>query len=537
MIKGSDLSLKNNHNDRYQKIVYQFNDNQVDYSEYRPIYELIDSFAFSTPHKVAIRCAEELITYLELYEKSNKLARYLRDLGVTRDVLVGVLLERSITMVVSILAVWKAGGAYVPIHTKYPEERINTILRDARPLVLITKREIIDWKNEGKYFLNESTIRHFIFCEDDISYKYSGKKIDYINNMSDLCYVIYTSGSEGMPKGVMIEHLGMTNHMLAMASELNLDHESIVAQNASHCFDISVWQFFNALIVGGQTNIYADKIALRPKKFLGDIVSEGVNVLQVVPSYLSVILDNCNVIPDGIKNLKYLVVTGEKVPFQLVEKWFQRFPEVKVVNAYGPAEVSDDVTLYIMDKAPDVNQIPIGKPIQNLNVYIVDENMKLCEIGEKGEIYVSGIGVGRGYLNDPVKTEASFMKDLFKNIEFNRMYKTGDYGYWTEEGILEYSGRIDNMFKIRGFRIELEEIESAMLMFKGIKGAAVSVREESLSETYMCAYFTSENEIDINSLREFLSRRLPDYMIPRHFEQRDFLPLNNNGKISRSELM
>ena len=537
LIKVSDLLLEKNCSDHYQKIVYEFNDNQVDYSEYRPIYELIDSFAFTTPHKVAIRYAGESITYLDLYEQSNRLAWYLRDLGVTKDVLVGVLLDRSITMAVSILAVWKAGGAYVPIHTKYPKERIQTILRDSKPLVLMTKREVVDSKDGQGYFLDQPSVRHIIFSEDKISGKYPSKKIDYINSMSDLCYVIYTSGSEGVPKGAMIEHIGMTNHMLAMASELNLDNESIIAQNASHCFDVSVWQFFNALIVGGQTNIYSDGTALRPKKLLRDIVSEGVNILQVVPSYLSVILDNCDVVPAGLKNLKYLIVTGEKVPSQLVEKWFQILPKVKVVNAYGPAEVSDDVTLHIMDKMPNGNQIPIGKPIQNLNVYIVDKNMKLCKIGEKGEICVSGIGVGRGYLNDPVKTKGSFTIDLFKNIKFNRMYKTGDYGYWTKDGILEYSGRIDNMFKIRGFRIELEEIESVMLMFEGIKVAAVIVKEESSSETYMCAYFTSDNEIDVNKLREFLSKKLPNYMIPRHFERRYSIPLNDNGKIFRSELM
>lgn len=536
MIKKRNLFSELNYSDYYQKIVYEFNNNQVDYSEYRPIYELIDSFAFITPHKVAIRHAGKSITYLELYEESNRLAWYLRDLGVTKDVLVGVLLDRSIIMAVSILAVWKAGGAYVPIHTRYPKERIETILRDSKPLVLMTMRKVIELKDEYKDFLNLSSVKHVVFYEDNILRKYPSKKINYVNSMSDLCYVIYTSGSEGVPKGAMIEHIGMTNHMLAMASELNLDNQSIIAQNASHCFDISVWQFFNALIVGGQTNIYSDGIALRPKKFLKDIVSEGVNILQVVPSYLSVILDNCNVIPVGLKNLKYLIVTGEIVPSQLVKKWFQILPEVRVVNAYGPAEVSDDVTLHIMDKMPNENQIPIGKPIQNLNVYIVNENMKLCKIGEKGEICVSGIGVGRGYLNDSVKTKTSFTIDIFKNIKFNRMYKTGDYGYWTKDGVLEYCGRIDNMFKIRGFRIELEEVESVMLMFEGIKGATVSVKEESSSETYMCAYFTSDNEVDVNKLREFMSKKLPNYMIPRYFEQRYSIPLNENGKIFRRKL-
>lgn len=510
---------------------------QVDYTEYRPVYEMIDAFALKTPHKISIRHGGETITYLELYEQSNRLARYLRDLGVTKDVLVGVLLDRSITMAVSILAVWKAGGAYVPIDPKYPMERIKTIVSDANPLVLMTHKEVMAAKDEQGYFLDPTNVKQVVFPAEDIPSKYSTEQVDYGIGMSDLCYVIYTSGSEGKPKGAMIEHLGMTNHMIAMAAELGLTEESVIAQNASHCFDISVWQFFNALLVGGQTNIYSDGIALRPKKFLRDIVSEGITILQVVPSYLSVILEHCDVASAGLKHLKYLIVTGEKVPAQLIEKWFQLYPEVKVVNAYGPAEVSDDVTLHIMSKMPDGNQIPVGKPIQNLNVYIVDENMKLCEVGEKGEICVSGIGVGRGYLNDPIKTKRSYTTDSFLPAQSHRMYKTGDYGYWTADGILEYCGRIDNMVKIRGFRIELEEVESVLLQFEGIKNAVVITKEESPSVTYMCAYFTADHAIRVTQLRAFLSSKLPGYMVPRHLKQREALPLNDNGKILRGELM
>ncbi|MCP4216181.1 MAG: amino acid adenylation domain-containing protein, partial [bacterium] len=413
-------------------------------------------------------------------------------------------------MVTAILAIWKAGGAYIPLDDKYPVQRIADILTDSGSNALIALDKHILPGLTAQY---TGPLLALDKLENEIAKQESSNPNLNIDT-ADLAYVIYTSGSTGKPKGAMVEHRGMMNHMWAKINDLQLSPQSIIAQNASHCFDISIWQFFAALSVGGTTVIYPDKVTYEPRQFIQRVTEGGITILEVVPSYLSALLDSLDQSPVDLKHLRYLLVTGETVKPTLVKKWFEKYPDIKMMNAYGPTEASDDITHYLMDRNPQKEQIPIGYPLQNLNLYIVDRNMNLCPTGVKGEICVSGIGVGRGYLKNEEKTRAVFLEDPFREERGIRMYKTGDLGRWAPEGYIDFFGRIDHQVKIRGFRIELGEIEAGLMKHKDIKETVVTVNTTDTGETFLCAYYISEIEFSVSQLRKNLSSNLPDYMIP-----------------------
>ena len=319
------------------------------------------------------------------------------------------MLERSPEMVESILGVWKAGGAYIPIDSDYPVERIMGILKDSGTRILISDSRLTASLLEGDY---EGIL---IQMDEDLSKinNYCPANLNRKVGPGNLAYVIYTSGSTGKPKGVMIEHPGMLNHIMAKVKELHINADSVIVQNASHCFDISVWQFFVGLCCGGKTVIYPNGIAMNPRKLVSRAILDQATILEVVPSLLGAMLDYLEESKQRFKALSHMVVTGEAVKTNLVKRWFEICPGIPMVNAYGPTEASDDITHYMMDKYPGDMNIPIGKPLPNLNIYIVDPTMHLCPVGVKGEIVVSGVGVGRGYLNDEAKTGKAFMDDPF----------------------------------------------------------------------------------------------------------------------------
>ncbi|KAA1238753.1 amino acid adenylation domain-containing protein, partial [Aquimarina sp. RZ0] len=275
--------------------------------------------------------------------------------------------------------------------------------------------------------------------------------LDRVSSPENLAYIIYTSGSTGNPKGAMIEHAGMLNHLLVMVDEFHMDSATRIGFTAPFTFDISVWQMLSSLLCGGTVVVYRETIIQEASIFLESISDDGINLLQLVPSYLSTLLDIS--LNKGLEGLTYLLVTGESLHRSLLDKWFERFPNVPLSNAYGPAEASDDVSFCTMTKIPSTESIPIGKPISNMRLYIVNSSDGLCPIGVAGELWVSGIGVGRGYLNDPQKTVLQFIADPFKEGE--RLYKTGDLARWLPDGNLEFIGRKDEQVKIRGYRIEL----------------------------------------------------------------------------------
>jgi amino acid adenylation domain-containing protein len=525
-----------------ERLLHDFNDNNADFPRQRSIFHFIEDHARQTPHRTALVCpqpgaAHTHVAYGELNQRANRLAWALLDAGVRKDQPVGILMQRSPQMVESILAVWKAGGAYIPIDTHYPAQRINQILKDSGCKVCIAQSPYVVAQ------LAEEFQGQLISLDRDstnIAAK-SGCNLDLELDMDGLAYIIYTSGSTGKPKGAMIEHIGMMNHIQAKINHLRLTSDSIVAQNATHTFDISVWQFFVALVPGGKTVIYTNESVMAPARFMQQLVQHQVSILEVVPSYLSIMLDTLVDTPHLHLSLYYLMVTGEEIKPHLVEKWFAAYPHIKVVNAYGPTEASDDITHFIMDRLPETERIPIGQPLQNFNIYIVDRQMQLCPIGVNGEICVAGIGVGRGYLKDEEKTKQVFMSDPFNKDQEVRLYKTGDLGRWLPDGTIDFLGRIDHQVKIRGFRIECGEIENTLLNHDHINEAVVMAKVDQNKNKYLAAYLVAsarkeEEGLDIDLIRNHLAEVLPDYMIPAYFITLDRFPLTAGGKIDKKAL-
>ncbi|MBB5624256.1 amino acid adenylation domain-containing protein [Pedobacter cryoconitis] len=500
------------------KLINEFNTSAPGYPLDKTFIELFEEQAANTPDHIAVIFNHTALTYRELNETVNQFGNYLlQTYELKADDLVGLKLERSEWVLIAILGVFKSGAAYVPIDPDYPQERVNYITTNANCKLLIDAEELSRFANEQFKFSKNNRVK--------------------VNAPGDLAYVIYTSGSTGSPKGSMIEHAGMLNHLFAMKELLAMDSNSKIVQNASYTFDISVWQFLNALIIGGTTIIYDRETILNPALFIENLIAVQATILQVVPSYLKTVLD---LIAEGktpdLSAIKYLSVTGEAVSQPLLKKWFEVFPEIKVLNAYGPAEASDDVTLHIMDKAPAEMTVPVGRPIQNMNVYILDKLDKLCPIGVAGEICVSGIGVGRGYLNDAKRTTENFVIDPFHTEKSVRMYRTGDTGRWLADGNVEFIGRKDDQVKIRGHRIELGEIEKAVQQYSGIEEVVVIAKKEPTGENNLVAYLISNKNVLMEEIRGYLLSRLPVYMVPAYFVQLDKLPLSANGKVDKKAL-
>jgi amino acid adenylation domain-containing protein len=538
-LRVSDISFLGAEEKR--QLLEDFNNNRAEFSRDRTIHHFIEDRAEKTPDASAIAFDNEEITYRYLNSRANRLAGRLQEKGVKEDGTVGILMDRSPRMVESILAVWKAGGAYIPIDPAYPHQRVLEILNDSHTRVLITLSLQIDPRLEAS--CKARVIKLNEFHQDARTGNNAGVSAGEMN-IGSLAYVIYTSGSTGKPKGAMVEHIGMMNHMSAKVHDLQLTGKSIVVQNASHTFDISVWQFFAVLTLGGKTIICSDELVFDPERFIDRLIRCRVTILEVVPSYLSVMLEFLRLKPRKLETLRYLLVTGETVKPGLVRTWFETYPDIPMVNAYGPTEASDDITHFIMNNAPGGERIAIGKPIRNLDIYIVDKNMNLCPVGVKGEIWVSGVGVGRGYLNDHARTREVFTRDPFNHTTGVRLYKTGDLGRWLADGTIEFFGRIDHQVKIRGFRIELGEIECQLSAHPGVKEAVVIVKDstgaggndDTGNEKYLCAFLVPAAALEVSEVRAFLAQRLPDYMVPDQLVQLKHIPLTPNGKIDRKAL-
>ncbi|WP_166922948.1 non-ribosomal peptide synthetase [Flavobacterium poyangense] len=378
---------------------------------------------------------------------------------------------------------------------------------------------------------------------DKRSLKKSNVTYSDLSKLDDAAYIIYTSGSTGEPKGAILHHLGMMNHIYAKIDDLEITSASIVAQNASQGFDISIWQFFAALVQGGSIVIYDDDTITNPEYLLYDLTSDKVSILEVVPSYLSLLYNSAkNNDFKELQYLKYLLVTGETVHHALISNWFEAFPNIPIVNAYGPTETSDDITHYIMKDCPQGPNILIGKTLQNFRIYIIDDSFKQVPIGVRGEIVVSGIGVGYGYLNNPQKTSQVFLDDPFQSLKVP-MYRTGDVGRYLPDGNIEFFGRSDFQVKINGRRIELGEIENKILQIADIKEAVV-ILNKNKEQNYLVAFVVLNNSVtneeiegETEKIRRRLAQSVPDYMVPSKLFIMQSLPVTSNGKIDRNQLL
>ncbi|WP_291571169.1 non-ribosomal peptide synthetase [Clostridium sp. UBA4548] len=503
------------------KILYEFNDTKADYPKDKTIHELFEEQVQKTPDNIALVFEENRLTYRELNERANSLARLLRMKGVKADSIVGIMVERSLEMIVGIMGILKAGGAYLPIDPNYPKERIEYMLKDSESKILLSESTLV----ETLEFDGES-----INLYDETLFNKSSSNLEKINECSNLAYVIYTSGTTGNPKGVMIEHRTLNNYIEYAKVNYFIEENMHMPLYTSISFDLTVTSIFTPLISGGSIIIYENlEIDKLTKKVFG---GERQSVIKVTPAHLSLLIE----MKDVNRSINRLIVGGEDLAEKLSKSVSELFDnKVDIINEYGPTEATVGCIVHKYNcKNNYRNSVLIGKPINNTQIYIVDSNIKLLPIGVSGEIYISGEGLARGYLNKPELTAEKFVDNPFE--PGTKMYKTGDLARWLPDGNIEFLGRIDNQVKIRGFRIELGEIENRLLQHENIKEAAVLVKENKDSEKYICAYVVSDKTIQQLNLKGHLRETLPEYMVPAYFVKLEKMPLTTNGKLDRRAL-
>ena len=471
------------------------------------VHQLFEERVREHPDRVAAVCDGVAWTYDELNRRANQIAHALRERGVDTEAVVGVHSERHLEWLASVLAVFKAGGVYLPVEPQFPQARIDAMLSRSGCHILLRD-------------------------DDPVPDHYPTTDLGLPVRADQLAYVYFTSGSTGEPKGAMCEHAGMLNHILAKIEDLEIGPGQVVAQTAPPCFDISLWQLVAPLTVGAQTLIVPQRDILDLSRFLDTIVIGGVEVLQVVPSYLEVMLTDLERQPRPLERLRCVSVTGEAIKAELVNRWFASFPDVTLVNAYGLTETSDDTNHEVLTGPPGGDRIPLGRPVRNVRIYLLDDSGEPVPAGEPGEIVFAGVCVGRGYINDPERTAAAFGSDPYRPGE--RSYRSGDWGRWLPDGKLEFLGRQDAQIKIRGFRIEIGEIENRLLKCSDVRDAAVVVAEAHDGAKHLVAYFSGGAEPA--RLVAELAAELPEYMVPHWIEQRDALPLTGNGKVDKKTL-
>ncbi|WP_437779129.1 amino acid adenylation domain-containing protein [Sorangium sp. So ce1097] len=494
-----------------------------------------------TPEAVAVTCAGERRTYAALNRDANRAAHALRARGVGPEQRVALLDDRGIPLLTMIVAVFKAGGAYVPIDPAYPAERVAQILASSEPRVVLTRERHRGALERAFSLLPEARRPAIATLERALDEASPDEDPEERGGPGHLAYVIYTSGSTGVPKGAMVERRGMLNNMLSKIPRLGLAAGDVIAQTASPCFDISVWQLLTALLFGGTVDIVPDEVARDPGRLLDHIERRGIAVAEVVPAVLQGMLDAARErpAPPALGRLRWILPTGEALPAALAAAWLDRYPAVPLMNAYGPAECSDDVALHAITARPASNeaQVPIGRPVDGLRLYVLDHLLAPLPVGVTGEIYVGGVGVGRGYLGEPGRTAAAFLPDPFSRAPGRRLYRTGDLGRYRDDGTIEFAGRRDHQVKLRGYRIELGEIEARLAEHPAVQEAAVLVREDRPGVRRLVAYAAApEPAPAAEALRAWLAERLPEYMVPPAFVFLPALPRTANGKVDRRAL-
>jgi len=495
-----------------------------------------------TPEAVAVSAGNVRLTYRELGCRSSAIANRLAEEGVGPEVVVILLADRSIDLLAATIAVLQVGGAFLPLDPRSPAARLAQTIRHSRtPLVLVGQGYAapLDEALSGIPTRERPRVLPLEKLGEGLP---RGRARSFRAAASSLACVIYTSGSTGIPKGAMIEQQGLVNHLLSKVSDLGLASSDVVAHTAPQSFVISLWQFLTALMVGARVHICADDTVRDPALLVQEIKREGVTILQVVPSLLRVILERTPAEPAfrALERLRWMISTGEPLAPDLCRDWFLHFPDVPLMNAYGSSECSDDVATYSLTAAPaTLANVPIGHPIANARLYVLDAHLQPVPIGVAGELYVGGIGVGRGYLNDPEQTRRRFLRDPFSNGRAARLYRTGDLARWRADLTLECLGRLDHQVKIRGYRIELGEIEHALAEHPDVQSAVALARGDAGGEARLIAYVAvaAGRHPKAAAMRDFLKARLPGYMIPSGFVFLERIPLTPHGKVDRAALL
>ncbi|MGY2402231.1 amino acid adenylation domain-containing protein, partial [Pseudomonas sp. SDO5271_S396] len=494
--------------------------------------ELFAAQVAQRPDQVAAVCDGQSLTYAELDQRATRLAHALREAGAGEDQLVALVAPRGLTLLTAMIAVFKAGAAMLPLEVNHPPERLREILTLSRAPLLVASEACSGLLDPLLSGLDQAPTA--LFAEACWNTP-NDAPLPLAGTPHSLAYVLFTSGSTGTPKGVMIEQRGMLNNIFGKVPSLGLSATDRIPQTASVAFDISVWQFLAAPVLGATVHILPDEVAHDPQRLLQVLAQERLGVLEIVPSLMRTLLAVCPCdlqLPD----LRWVLPTGEALPPTVARDWFARFPDIALMNAYGPAECADDVAFQPIVEAPaaHISHMPIGQPTANNRLYVLDEALRPVPIGVPGEICVGGVGVGRGYLHDPQRTAEAFIDHPQLD---GRLYRTGDLGRWRADGVIEYLGRRDQQVKLRGHRIELTEIEHRLAQHPNVREAAVLLRENSAGEAWLVAYWSAHDDsLGNDGLTEHLRTQLPPYMVPAAFVCLERLPLNNNGKVDRKTL-
>jgi len=491
----------------------KYNNTKRIYEEEKTIPELFEEQVLNSKDKIAAEYRDDKITYGELNRKANQLARLLREKGVKPNGIVGIMVKRSIDMLIGIMGILKAGGCYLPIDPKFPQSRIDYMLEDSKATLLISQADL-----ENSIHVNMEVI-----YMDEKIYEGDGENLPSVNKSTDMSYVIYTSGSTGKPKGVMLTHKGVHNFICGVIDRIDFNPNKTIASLTTISFDIFVLESLLPL-TKGLTIVIAD-----PMTFAKDAQGKKIEMIQTTPSTMKLIMKDK-------ENLKYLdnltdiMLGGEPFPKPLLEE-IQEKVTAKIYNMYGPTET----TVWSMIKElTNESEITIGYPIANTQIAIVDKNYNPVPFGQEGEICIAGDGVARGYLYREELTQERFICDIF--ADGKKMYRTGDLGKYLENGEIKFLGRIDSQVKVRGFRIELDEIQNVMSKMADIKECVISTKKNQRDEKYLIGYYIADNEIAVTNIIGFLKETLPDYMIPGIYMKIDKIPLTPNGKVNHLEL-
>ncbi|HEX2300419.1 MAG TPA: amino acid adenylation domain-containing protein, partial [Pseudonocardiaceae bacterium] len=497
----------------------------------RRFHELFEERVRMHPDAVAAVHGDRQWTYRELNARANRLGRALLARGLGREGVVAVVTERNLDWMAAVLAVFKAGGVYLPIEPQFPAERIARMLSRAGCTLVLTEPGSTTTLDTA---LDTLTGVQRVFVDTAYAEGHADDDLGVAVAADQLAYIYFTSGSTGEPKGAMCEHAGMLNHLHAKIADLGIREGEVVAQVAPQCFDISLWQLVSALLVGGRTVLVEQEVILDVARFVDTVERRRVGVMQVVPSYLEVVLSYLEQHPHELADLRCVSATGEALKTELAQRFFAARPGNTLVNAYGLTETSDDTNHEVMRAAPVGDRMPLGPVVQNVHVYVVDEQLNPVPLGAPGLIAFSGVCVGRGYVNDPERTRAAYLSDPHRPGQ--RLYKGGDYGRWRPDGKLEFLGRRDSQVKISGFRIEIGEIDNTLLRVPGVRDGAVVVAERPDRGKHLVAFYSGEQALEVDVLRERLGASLPHYMVPVAFHWRESLPLTANGKIDTKAL-
>ncbi|MGL4346221.1 MAG: amino acid adenylation domain-containing protein [Cellulosilyticaceae bacterium] len=506
-----------------------FNGTDITYSHDKTLHELFEEQVERTPERRAVGFGDQALTYRELNERANSLAHILQEKGVKPEGIVGLMAERSLEMMVAILAILKAGGAYMPMGPTYPEDRMRYMLEETGAKVVLAQERFM------------SRVPHDEVINLDEAHIYGGNtnNLGKTSDKNNLAYVMYTSGSTGRPKGVMIEHTSAVNQMEWRQRKYPLGKDDIIMQKTPFTFDISVSEIFWWMLAGAGIYFLEPDGEKDPKTILETIQREKITIIHFVPSMMSLFLDYYEIHQEeyDLSSLKRLMSGGEALTVAQTEKFnkllYSKYG-ITMHNLYGPTEATIEVSYYDCPTTEKVDNILIGKPSSNARLYVLDKQERLQPIGVVGELYIAGVGVARGYLKREDLTAEKFMKDPYHKVY--RMYRSGDLAKCLPNGEIEYLGRMDNQVKISGLRIELGEIEERMTEHNQIGESAVTVREDADGNKYLCGYYTGEQELSVDELRQHITQKLPDYMVPAYFMKMDKMPLSANGKLDRKAL-